>query len=86
MTLTEITNDCIKYKPRCPKQTHSGCLYSIAIDDCNARDDRKYCKCNSLVGLFVCMPCTIILDVTCCIPMTFGCYEINTPGFWMFTL
>jgi len=43
-------------------------------------------KCNNLVGLFVCMPCTIILDFTCCIPMTFGCYEINTPGFWMFTL
>ena len=26
-----------------------------------------------------CIPCTIVCDVVCCIPMMFGCYNVQKP-------
>ena len=81
--MSEVKQSCCsKHYMRCP-YTHSElvCDYccigcdkpGIASMEYNPSDS----ECSDCA--IICLPCTIVLDIFCCIPMTFGCYILERP-------
>jgi hypothetical protein len=71
--MTETTNKCA---PKIP-YTHTNYLCSISYKECCKPYDPANGRCTVLSLCFV--PCSLVLDILCCIPMTFGCYNITPP-------
>ena len=80
MTNTEKNKCCIK--PKYPYTfTEQACDYCcIGCDKPgigSPKHDPGDNRCSDCA--LCCIPCTLVFDVICCIPMTFGCYELEKP-------
>ena len=73
---------CDKHYPRCPyTHTEQACDYCcIGCDKpgIGAADHNPGDNSNSDCAL-CCLPCTIIADILCFIPMCLGCYNLDKP-------
>ena len=64
-------------KPRMP-YTHITYLVDMCSTQCSKPYDPANNNCGCIGGLCW-FPCALILDIVCCVPMTFGCYTIEPP-------
>jgi hypothetical protein len=67
----------MKCSPRVP-YTHVNGTYDECIIGCNKPYDPANINSDSL-ALCYC-PCALVLDILCCIPMIFGCYNLKDPN------
>jgi hypothetical protein len=67
----------IKCSPRIP-YTHVNATYNECIISCNKPYDPAKNNCYNFT--LCCCPCALVLDIICCIPMIFGCYNLQNPN------
>lgn len=82
MTNTKKNKCCNVHKPRCPYT-----FTEQALDYCcigcdkpgiaSAEHDPADNRCSDCA--IVCVPCTIIVDILCCIPLIFGYITVDKP-------
>ena len=65
-----------KYSPRVP-YTHTQFITESCIIICDEAYDPAQNRCEDIIICWY--PCALVADILCCIPMTFGCYNISKP-------
>jgi hypothetical protein len=66
-----------KCSPRVP-YTHTKFITDSCVSICNKPYDPAQNRCYEIIVCWI--PCAIIADILCCVPMTFGCYTISKPN------
>ena len=66
-----------KCSPRVP-YTHTKFISDSCVNICSKSYDPAQNRCNEIIVCW--LPCAIVADILCCVPMTFGCYTISKPN------